>query len=136
MMGFNLNNKKSISDINVTPFVDVMLVLLVIFMMTAPLMFSGVTLELPRTREVNPINIKTQQVILSFTKEGNYYIGSERVLESELLPTINELVQSYESDVVFLRADYALSYGQVAQLMSFLRAGGITNIALITETDS
>lgn len=136
MMGFNLNNKKSISDINVTPFVDVMLVLLVIFMMTAPLMFSGVTLELPRTREVNPINIKTQQVVLSFTKEGNYYIGSERVLESELLITINDLIEEYQSDVVFLRADYTLSYGQVAQLMSFLRAGGITNLALITETDS
>lgn len=65
--------KKSVSEINVTPLVDVMLVLLVIFMITAPLMLNGIKLELPKTKEVNTINLNTTQVVLSFTRSGEFF---------------------------------------------------------------
>lgn len=136
IMGFQVNKKKgAIADINVTPFVDVMLVLLVIFMITAPLIYSEINLELPRTREVSPINLHSEQVILSYTKAGEYYIGGDRVLESEILPMIQDRFEKHNTGVLFLRADYTLSYGEVASLMSFLRGGGVSDIALITEVE-
>ncbi len=135
-MGVQLSKKKgAISDINVTPFVDVMLVLLIIFMVTAPLMYSEITLELPRTREVAPVNLHSKQVILSYTKAGEYYLGAERILESEILDSINDKFEELKTTVLFLRADYTLSYGEVANLMSYLRRGGIADIALVTEVE-
>lgn len=135
-MGMQLSKKKgAISDINVTPFVDVMLVLLIIFMVTAPLMYSEIVLELPRTREVSPVNLHSKQVILSYTKAGEYYLGAERVLESEILDSVNDKFEELKTTVLFLRADYTLSYGEVANLMSYLRRGGIADIALVTEVE-
>ena len=85
-MAFNVGkDKKTISDINVTPLVDVMLVLLVIFMITAPLMLNGIKLDLPKTKEVNPINLTTTQVVLSFTPSEELYLGKNKVLESEMI---------------------------------------------------
>ena len=79
-MAFELNkNNKAISEINVTPLVDVMLVLLVIFMITAPLMLNGIDLTLPKTKEVNSVNLNPNQVVLSFTKNGEFYLGDELV---------------------------------------------------------
>lgn len=135
-MGFSLGKKKgAISEINVTPFVDVMLVLLIIFMVTAPLMYSEINLSLPKTREVSPINLHSQQVILSYTQAGEYYLGNDRILESEILSMVVEKFEEYSTQVLFLRADYTLSYGEVARLMSFLRRGGISDIALVTEVE-
>ena len=82
--------KGPFSEINVTPLVDVMLVLLVIFMITAPLMFNGIQLNLPKTREVNPINLNSEQVVLSFSRSKEFYLGSEKVLESELLSLLKK----------------------------------------------
>lgn len=136
-MGMNLGSgkKQAISDINVTPFVDVMLVLLIIFMVTAPLIYSEINLELPKTREVAPVNLHARQVVLSYTKAGEFYINTDRVLESEILTVIQERFEEFKTNVLFLRADYSLSYGEVARLMSFLRVGGIADIALITEVE-
>mgnify|MGYP001412681935 CR=1 FL=1 len=81
-MAFKLDNKKGpISDINVTPLVDVMLVLLVIFMISAPLMFSGIKLDLPKTKKVNNIKLTQKQVILSISKAGEFFVGDERFLK-------------------------------------------------------
>jgi biopolymer transport protein TolR len=135
-MGFNLGNKKgAISEINVTPFVDVILVLLVIFMITAPLMLNGIQMELPRTQEVNRLNLTSQQVILSFTKTEEFFLGNDKILENELLEEIGERFKENKSEVLFLRADHNLSYGKVARLMSFLKRGGISQIAMVTETE-
>ena len=90
-MGFSTGKKKGpISDINVTPLVDVMLVLLVIFMVTAPLMLNGIKLDLPKTKEVNPINLNATQVILSLSKSEDYYIGKDKMLIGELIPEIQK----------------------------------------------
>lgn len=136
-MGFNVgNNKKGpISEINITPFVDVMLVLLVIFMITAPLLLNGIQLELPKTAEVNRLNLNNQQVILSFTRTEEFFIGQDKVLRGELLSEIGARFKENKTETLFLRADYGLSYGQVANLMSFLKRGGITQIAMVTEME-
>ena len=133
-MGFSVGKKdKVISEINVTPLVDVMLVLLIIFMITAPLMFSGIDLKLPVTKEVSRVNLSTKQVILSFTKKGDLFIGSELVVRRNLLKKLKESMEEVKVKTLFLRADFSINYGQVADLMTYLKNGGITNIALVTE---
>ena len=135
-MAFNTGKKKgAISDINVTPLVDVMLVLLVIFMVTAPLMLNGIKLDLPKTKEVNPVNLNATQVILSFSKSEDYFLGKDKMLLGELIPEIQKQFKANKTDTVFLRADFGLAYGKVARLMSHLKRGGINKIALVTITE-
>ncbi len=134
-MGAKIGKKGPIADINVTPLVDVMLVLLVIFMITAPLMFNGIKLTLPKTKEVNRLNLNAQQVILSFTKLNEYYLKKDRYLLPELVPAIRNEFKETNTDTLYLRADYGIRYGKVATLMSHLKREGIENIALITELE-
>ncbi|MBC96868.1 MAG: protein TolR [Halobacteriovoraceae bacterium] len=136
-MGANLNkNKKgAIADINVTPLVDVMLVLLVIFMITAPLMLNGIKLELPKTKEVNPMNLTTKQVVLSMTLSGELFLGKDKVLKNEVINLVKGRFKEAKSEILYLRADYGIKYGNVARLMSYLKNSGITNIALVTEIE-
>jgi len=136
-MGFSVNKKKgAISDINVTPLVDVMLVLLIIFMVTAPLMLNGIKLELPKTKEVNPINLSATQVILSFSKGEDYFLGKDKILANEIIPEIKKQFKKNKTETLFLRADFNLPYGKVAKLMSFLKRGGINQISLVTMTEN
>jgi biopolymer transport protein ExbD len=135
-MAFNLGSKKGpISEINVTPLVDVMLVLLVIFMITAPLMLNGIKLDLPKTKEVNPINLSTSQVILSYTASGDFYLGTNKILKNELTQEVTTLFKQNKTDTLFLRADFSVQYGKVASLMSYLKRQGIVKIALVTEIE-
>jgi len=135
-LGAQLKKRKgSISEINVTPLVDVMLVLLVIFMVTAPLMLNGIKLDLPKTKEVNPVNLNTTQVILSLSKSEEYFIGKDKVLFQEIVPEIKKLFKINKTETVFLRADADLAYGKVAKLMSHLKKQGIQKIALVTQIE-
>lgn len=135
-MGFQLKNNKGVfSEINVTPLVDVMLVLLVIFMITAPLMLNGIKLQLPKTKEVNSINLNTSQVILSLTKNGNLFLGKEKVARDQIIQQIKEKMKDKKSKTLFLRADYGIKYGLVARLMSFLKRNDLHSIALVTELE-
>ncbi|MFT6631344.1 MAG: biopolymer transport protein ExbD [Bacteriovoracaceae bacterium] len=136
-MGFKLDNKKGpISEINVTPLVDVMLVLLVIFMISAPLMFSGIKLDLPKTKKVNNIQLTKKQVILSISKAGEFFIGDEKFLKKEISSVILSHFKENNTDVLYVRADYSLDYGVVAKLISVLKRTGISKIALVTEIDN
>ena len=135
-MGIKSSNKSMISDINVTPLVDVMLVLLAIFMITAPLMFGGIKLSLPKTKEVNTLNLSTRQVVLSFTKSGKFFVGKDKLKKKYIVKKIQNLFSKNKTDILYVRADYTLQYGSVAKLMSFLKRGGIHNIALITEVEN
>lgn len=135
-MAFNLNNKKGpISDINVTPFVDVMLVLLVIFMVSAPMLFSGIKLDLPKTKKVSNINLTKDQVILSISSSGDLMLGDEKFLPEEVVKEVLARFQANKTDVLYLRADYKIIYGEVARLMSLLKRGGVAKIALVTEIE-
>ena len=128
-------NKNIMSEINVTPLVDVMLVLLVIFMITAPLMLNGIKLELPKTREVNSLKLTTSQVILSLTLTGELYLGEKKFLREEIIKAIREAFKEHNTDIIFLRADFSLKYGAVASLMSFLKSQGVLKVALVTEIE-
>lgn len=134
-MAFKPGKKGVMADINVTPLVDVMLVLLVIFMITAPLMLNGIKLTLPKTKEVNKVNLNTTQTILSVTRTEEYYIGNDRYLKNELIPAVFAHFKESGNTTLFLRADYGIRYGRVAKLMSYLKHNGISQIALVTETD-
>ena len=135
-MGFNLGKKKGlISEINVTPLVDVMLVLLIIFMISAPLMFSGIKLQLPKTKKVNAINLSDEQVIVSMTPSGEFFIGQQKYLYEELISNVQKQLKQTSSQTLFFRADFQIRYGKVAKLMSEFKRAGITNIALVTENE-
>jgi biopolymer transport protein TolR len=135
-MGMQTGGKKGpVSDINVTPLVDVMLVLLVIFMVTAPMLFSGIDLKLPKTQKVNNVGLRPELIILSVTPSEQYYIGKERIEKGDLVKKILKAFQDQKTDVVYLRADYSLRYEKVAQLIAVLKKAGVSNIALVTESE-
>ena len=136
-MGFNIGKGRKLnSEINVTPFVDVVLVLLMIFMITAPLMYNGVQLKLPKTKKVHQLNLNQNQVILSIDSAGDYFIGSQKYLLDELAGKIQEDFKTANSDILYLRAHYGIRYGTVAKVMSYLKASGVSNIALVTEIET
>lgn len=136
-MGMQMGSGKKgpVSDINVTPLVDVMLVLLVIFMVTAPMLFSGINLKLPKTQKVNNVGLRPELVILSITESEQFYLGKSLVTATDLVPSILKQFQSANTDVVYLRADYNLRYEKVAKLIATLKKAGVSNIALVTEVE-
>jgi biopolymer transport protein TolR len=129
------SKKGPVSDINVTPLVDVMLVLLVIFMVTAPMLFSGINLKLPKTQKVNTLGLRQELVILSITEAEQYFIGKEPISEKDLVSSILKKFKTNQTDVVYLRADYNLRYEKVAKLVASLKKAGVSNIALVTEVE-
>lgn len=136
-MGMNMGSGKKgpVSDINVTPLVDVMLVLLVIFMVTAPMLFSGINLKLPKTQKVNNLGLRPELVILSVTETEQYYLGKNLVAAKDIISSVQKLFKSQNTDVLYLRADYSLKYEKVAKLIANLKKSGVSNIALVTETE-
>ena len=133
--GQKLNRDEPIAEINVTPLVDVMLVLLIIFMVTAPLMLNGINLELPKTKENNQVSTQTSMVILSLSKELKLYIGKKQIPFDNLKIEISAALKEKKQETVFLRADSSIKYGSVARLMSYLKANGFSKISLITKVD-
>ena len=127
--------KGPVSDINVTPLVDVMLVLLVIFMVTAPMLFSGIDLKLPKTKKVSTLGLRPELVILSITGKEQYFIGKNAVSSKDLIPSILKAFKESKSEVLYLRADYSLRYEKVAKLIASLKKSGVSNIALVTEVE-
>jgi biopolymer transport protein TolR len=129
------NKKGPVSEINVTPLVDVMLVLLVIFMVTAPMLFSGIQLKLPKTQKVNNLGLRQELVILSITEAEQFFLGKDPVAEKDLISSILKKIKASQTDVVYLRADYNLRYEKVAKLVASLKKAGVSNIALVTEVE-
>ena len=136
-MGMQMGGGKKgpVSDINVTPLVDVMLVLLVIFMVTAPMLFSGIELKLPKTQKVNNVGLRPELVILSITDSEKYFLGKDQVDRSSLVPTILKQFKERNTDVIYVRADFNLKYERVAKLIASLKKAGVSNIALVTEVE-
>ncbi len=124
----------AMSEINVTPFVDVMLVLLIIFMVAAPLLTVGVPVKLPETA-ANAMPTETEPPLtITLTADGLVLIQSTEVGDGELIPKLKAIAAERKSDKVFVRADGAVAYERVAQLMGALNAGGFNNIGLVTDT--
>ena len=124
----------AMSEINVTPFVDVMLVLLIIFMVAAPLLTVGVPVELPKTAASALPTEQEEPLTITMTSDGRLLIQNADVADADLIPRLRAIAAERTSDKVFLRADGAIPYARVAQLMGALNAGGFTNIGLVTDT--
>lgn len=121
------------AEINVTPFVDVMLVLLVIFMVAAPLLTVGVPLKLPSSAAA-PLPIDQEEPLtINIDSTGQVYVQRTPVPFAELIVRLRAISGERKSDRVFLRADAGLEYGRVAQVMGALNAGGFRNIGLVTD---
>jgi biopolymer transport protein TolR len=125
----------AMSEINVTPFVDVMLVLLIIFMVAAPLMTVGVPIELPRTAAGAMATEQEEPLTVTLTADGLVLIQTTEVDEAEVIPRLRAIAAERTSDRIFLRADGRVAYERVAQLMGALNAAGFRNIGLVTDTD-
>lgn len=123
----------AMSEINVTPFVDVMLVLLIIFMVAAPLLTVGVPIELPDTAAKAMPTEEEEPLTISLTADGMILIMTTEVAEEEFIPKLTAIAAERTSDKVFLRADGAIPYERVAQVMGALNAGGFNNIGLVTD---
>jgi biopolymer transport protein ExbD len=121
------------ADINVTSLVDVAFVLLIIFMITAPIMQGGVDVELPRA-EARPIPAK-EGMVVSVDREGRIFIDQTRVSLGDFRMTFGALVQSRKPKSVYLRADRRVPYGQVVQVLAIIRISGITNVGLVAEEE-
>ncbi|MCB1399462.1 MAG: ExbD/TolR family protein [Rhodobacteraceae bacterium] len=123
----------AMSEINVTPFVDVMLVLLIIFMVAAPLMTVGVPLELPKTAAKAVPTEQEEPLTISLQADGTVSMMNTPVPENELVDRLRSVAQERDSDKVFLRADGAIEYSRVVQVMGALNLGGFSNIVLVTD---
>jgi len=121
------------AEINVTPFVDVMLVLLIIFMVAAPLQVVGVPVELPRTAAQSLPTEQEQPLTITLTADGITLIQTTEVTDGDIIGRLQAILMERTSDRVFLRADSAVAYGRVATVMGAMNAAGITNIGLVTD---
>jgi len=124
-----------VTDINVTPMVDVMLVILTIFMVITPMLSKGVSVDMVRTK--NPIAMqaadKTDAVIVAVTRDGKSYLGSTQVPSEDLAPKVKDLLANRIDHMVFLRADSRARYEKVVDVVDNLRAAGVDQLGLLTE---
>jgi biopolymer transport protein TolR len=126
-------SRRALSEINVTPLVDVMLVLLIIFMISAPLLTAGVPVELPKT-EAGAIDNQNQPLTVSIRQDGSIYLENTEVPFADLAPRMHDLAASGPAKPVYVRADGRAPYAVVAQVMASLAQSGFTSIGLLTDT--
>ena len=126
---------RPISEINVTPFVDVMLVLLVIFMVTAPLMHQGIDVDLPETT-TQPLRVRSEPLILTVKKDGRYYIARKQISEDELSQKLQAIFAGLDRKEIFLRADQDTAYKWVVRALAAAREAGATKLGIVTEPES
>jgi biopolymer transport protein ExbD/biopolymer transport protein TolR len=121
----------SLSDINVTPFVDVVLVLLIIFMLTAPVLQSGIEVSVPKTKTVKVIT--EERVTITITKDQEVYLGNDHVRLEELGDLLRQKIRDPQGQSVYVKADENVAFGVFATVMSTVKQAGITNISIVTE---
>lgn len=125
---------RRMGEINVTSFVDVSLVLLIVFMVTAPMLTVGVPIELPRTAAGALPNEREEPLTVTLTREGQVMVQTSEIEADSLIPTLRAVAAERRDDKIFLRADGAIPYERVMQVMGALNAGGFRNIGLVTDT--
>jgi biopolymer transport protein TolR len=133
-LSFEKNNRKKriISDINITPFVDVLLVLLIIFMVTAPMLTNSVNLDLPDGAS-NKISEKDQTITVSIRQDMSIFLQENQIKLQDLAPSILKLADNNFSSKVYVRADKNLDYGNVMNVVKTINSAGFRQISLITE---
>ena len=133
-MDFNPHGQGFIAQINVTPFVDVMLVLLIIFMITAPLMTQGVEVDLPQTKTVQTLPEDEDTLVLSIRKDKSLHLD-EYQLEKAELGSFLEKTMKNPNQMLYLRADREVPYGFVVQIMSEIKSAGIQRLGVVAEME-
>ena len=123
---------RPLAEINVTPMVDVMLVLLIIFMVAAPLMMAGVPVQLRKTT-ANKLSLPREPLVVSIDKDGAYYVRKEPVEADALIAKLTALHAGAPDQVVYVRADRSLEYGRVVTLMGMVGRAGFAKISLVAE---
>ncbi|MDF2233560.1 protein TolR [Albimonas sp. CAU 1670] len=132
--GTRRGRHRPMGDINVTPMVDVMLVLLIIFMVAAPLLTTGVPLELPQTAADPLPHQQEEPLTVQLAPDGKVYLMNAEVPADELLTRLTAIARERKDDQVYLRADQSLSYGAIMSVMGALNRGGFSSIALVTDS--
>ncbi|HSA93961.1 MAG TPA: biopolymer transporter ExbD [Terriglobales bacterium] len=123
--------QSSLSDINVTPFVDVVLVLLIIFMITAPVLQSGVEVSVPKTRTVKEIS--EERLVISIDRKQRVYFGNDAININQVGARLRERVRDPERQSIYVRADENVPFGAFATVMDAVKQAGITNVSIVTE---
>ncbi len=126
------SNGSSIAQINVTPLVDVMLVLLVIFMVTAPIIQQGVAVDLPKTRAA-PLAGKEEPLVLGIAKDGAIYLNDNPIALADLGPKLVAINQARPGRTVLLRADRNVAYGEVVRVIAAVKEAGVERLGMVTE---
>ncbi|HTO98034.1 MAG TPA: protein TolR [Myxococcales bacterium] len=126
--------RRAMTDINVTPLVDVMLVLLIIFMVTAPLIQSGVKVDLPRA-SAQQMEHSEEKLVLTITRDRRVYLGSTEISPADLERKLSANARIQKEKELYLHADRSLPYGQVVEIMAVARRAGVESLGMITEPD-
>ena len=121
-----------LSEINVTPFVDVMLVLLIIFMVTAPLLTVGIPVDLPKVK-ANALTDQKEPLEITVKLEGNIFLGESEVKISNLIPRLNAITDQNTETRIYLRGDRVVAYGRIMEIMSIINSAGYEKVALVTQ---
>ena len=129
---FNRSRKEPMSEINVTPFVDVMLVLLIIFMVTAPLLTVGVQVDLPESA-ADSLPDDQEPLTLSINSKGEIYIQEHQVTYQKMIPKLLAIAKNRTDTRIYVRGDKSINYGRVLEIMGMLSGSGFTKVALISE---
>lgn len=133
-MAFSLNRGGFMAEINVTPFVDVMLVLLIIFMVTAPLMTQGLEVDLPKTRTVKTLPQGKDHMVLTLRRDGAMFLDEYTVEDQDLAGHLERLVRN-QNKFLYLRADKDVVYGRVVQVMGEIKRAGIDRLGVVAEPE-
>jgi len=121
----------ALSEINVTPFVDVVLVLLIIFMITAPVLQSGIEVAVPKTKTVKEIT--EERIVISIDRKQRVYLGNEAININQIAQELRRRVRDPENQSIYLRADENVPFGAFATVMDAVKSSGITNVSIVTE---
>ena len=133
-MAFTASNGRtqtSLSDINITPLVDVVLVLLIIFMVTAPVLQSGIEVAVPRTRTVKEIT--EERLVISIDKKQRVYLGNDPININDIAAQIRQRIRDPQRQSIFIRADQDVPFGAFATVMDSVKQSGISNVSIVTQ---
>ncbi len=127
----NGRTRSALADINITPLVDVVLVLLIIFMLTAPILQSGIEVDVPKTKTVKEIT--EERLVISIDKQQRVFLGNDPINVNQIADTLRRKVRDPRRQSIFLRADENVPFGAFATVMDAVKQAGITNVSIVTQ---